>query len=206
MPDFPDEDMLGNISGHIESILDEFTRRLEASVRRQVLNMFASSHLLKAVISHIFPSPPQGQGDATRLAILFSGGIDCAVIAYLAHKCVVLYHKCMVPPEKTLRFLPAGEPIDLLNVAFENPRSLKAKQTMFGGTINAYDVPDRLTGLEQLDELRSVCPHRRWNFVRLHCVFGALLSYFYPRLRWTLVSKCASSVDPGNSVPNTDQH
>jgi hypothetical protein len=93
----------------------------------------------------------------------------------------------------SFRHLPIDEPIDLLNVAFENPRTLKAKQqplkgrnnrnqtrhsttivteavrTMDSGIslpeVNTYDVPDRLTGREQLAELRRICPDRTWNFV-----------------------------------------
>lgn len=38
----------------------------------------------------------------SKVAILFSGGLDSAVLASLAHQ-----------------YLPQGEPIDLLNVAFE---------------------------------------------------------------------------------------
>ncbi len=84
------------------------------------------------------------------------------------------------------RNLPLTEPIDLLNVAFENPRVLKGSHapgssrkkptpevteqeppsTSKRGT---YDVPDRLTGLEQLEELRRVCPERTWNFVGILC-------------------------------------
>ncbi|KAF8942877.1 hypothetical protein BGZ47_006047 [Haplosporangium gracile] len=45
-----------------------------------------------------------------RVGILFSGGLDCLCLAALAD-----------------RFLPEGEAIDLLNVGFENPRSVKAK-------------------------------------------------------------------------------
>lgn len=77
------------------------------------------------------------------------------------------------------------EPIDLLNVAFENPRkqakghnSTRKKkgksnaeaQTERGeGVIQdpsiSYVVPDRQTGLEGLAELRRLRPHRTWNFV-----------------------------------------
>ena len=30
---------------------------------------------------------------------------------------------------------------------------------------NVYNVPDRLSGLEELGELRRLCPGRQWNFV-----------------------------------------
>ena len=83
------------------------------------------------------------------------------------------------------RYIPADEPIDLLNVAFENPRKQakgqnpnskkKGKSTVkdytepHGGVVlgpsTSYLVPDRETGLEGLAELRRLCPHRIWNFV-----------------------------------------
>ena len=29
----------------------------------------------------------------------------------------------------------------------------------------SYNVPDRLTGLQEVEELRRLCPGRTWNFV-----------------------------------------
>lgn len=81
------------------------------------------------------------------------------------------------------RNLPQGESIDLLNVAFENPRKMQLRNGGKGGrknkrpesqadyqgndTVNLdpYAVPDRLTGLEEVEELRRLCPGRKWNFV-----------------------------------------
>ncbi|KAF9903904.1 hypothetical protein EC991_003195 [Linnemannia zychae] len=54
--------------------------------------------------------PRTGLQHDARVGILFSGGLDCLCLAALAD-----------------RFLPEGEAIDLLNVGFENPRSVKAK-------------------------------------------------------------------------------
>ncbi|KAG0059114.1 hypothetical protein BGZ89_000695 [Linnemannia elongata] len=54
--------------------------------------------------------PRTGLVHDARVGILFSGGLDCLCLAALAD-----------------RFLPEGEAIDLLNVGFENPRSVKAK-------------------------------------------------------------------------------
>jgi len=74
------------------------------------------------------------------------------------------------------RQLPLTEPIDLLNVAFENPRSLqaqtpKAKKTavvplegVTGSPQDTYSVPDRITGIQELEELRRSAPDRIWNF------------------------------------------
>ncbi|KAF7789879.1 hypothetical protein EIP86_000827 [Pleurotus ostreatoroseus] len=100
------------------------------------------------------------------VAVLFSGGIDSTMLAYLAH-----------------RHIPANEPIDLLNVSFENPRKILVKADgNIGGlpkrerkqklreptdyaTIEVdYNVPDRVTGLQELEELRRLCPGRTWNF------------------------------------------
>ncbi|GAC73101.1 asparagine synthase [Moesziomyces antarcticus T-34] len=53
----------------------------------------------------------QAAGEA-HVAVLFSGGLDCTTLALLAH-----------------RYVPAHQPIDLLNVGFENPRALAAART-----------------------------------------------------------------------------
>jgi hypothetical protein len=91
----------------------------------------------------------------------------------------VIYKLAMV------RHVPVDEPIDLLNVAFENPRKLinleqgniggqkkqkkqrKSRQINSEHSVDAsYMVPDRITGLQELEELRRLCPDRVWNFVR----------------------------------------
>jgi hypothetical protein len=95
----------------------------------------------------------------------------------------------------TRRYVPLNEPIDLINVGFENPRKMKAEAYTKGDVLNksplalssaaetllplakqaiatpydatnTYMTPDRETGLEQLDELQRLCPGRLWNFVR----------------------------------------
>eukprot|EP00041_Stephanoeca_diplocostata_P028536 m.812906 g.812906 ORF g.812906 m.812906 type:complete len:184 (-) comp23390_c0_seq92:2833-3384(-) len=77
-------------------------------------------------------SAPLGDEETPRVAILFSGGIDSMMIAAVAHL-----------------VLPIDVGIDLVNVAFENPRMSKA------GT-PAYNVPDRLTGVDGLEELKQL--------------------------------------------------
>lgn len=122
-----------------------------------------------------------------RVAILFSGGIDCSLLARLVHD-----------------ILPKDQTIDLLNVAFENPRALKAvkgrsgahfsshakgqpvkgntKREMVNGSDFAgckaefpenksqastpYDTcPDRITGRTSFSELQRLCPERAWQFI-----------------------------------------
>lgn len=93
------------------------------------------------------------------IAILFSGGVDCTVLARITHD-----------------ILPYSQEIDLLNVAFENPRNVQAmknaKSLMIGHKLidlpeeSPYEIcPDRITGRKSLKELQKVCPQRKWRFV-----------------------------------------
>lgn len=83
-----------------------------------------------------------------------------------------------------IRHISLDEPIDLLNVAFENPRKIqgnigalpkkKRKKNLKMVESNddremssSYMVPDRVTGLQEVKELRKLCPGRVWNFVSL---------------------------------------
>lgn len=129
------------------------------------------SRLSAAVKVRVETIPPPAHADQARLGVLFSGGIDCTFITYLAHQ-----------------HLPLSEPIDLLNVAFENPRKLAFEGSIRAGKklnshklkkLNAkggslerppanYAVPDRKTGWEAVEELRRVCPGRQWNFVEVN--------------------------------------
>ncbi|KAK9235670.1 asparagine synthase-domain-containing protein [Lipomyces kononenkoae] len=98
-----------SVSQHsYDTLVTEFSSILLAAVRRRVLAM------------HHSRSKPD------TYAILFSGGIDCTLIAYLTAVC--------------LRDHNAH--IDLLNVAFENPR------------INTgFNTPDRVLGRRSWQEL-----------------------------------------------------
>lgn len=69
--------------------------------------------------------------------VLFSGGVDCAILALLADK-----------------YTDQHRPIDLINVAFDESQN--------------YRTPDRLTGLQTLEELRKLRPDRRWNFLEVN--------------------------------------
>ncbi|KAK9388378.1 asparagine synthase-domain-containing protein [Lipomyces mesembrius] len=94
-----------------DTLVTEFSSTLLAAVRRRVLAIHHS------------------RSKADTYAILFSGGIDCTLLAYLT--------------AITLRDHNAH--VDLLNVAFENPR--------IGG---GYDTPDRILGRQSWQELRSL--------------------------------------------------
>ena len=90
-----------------------------------------------------------GPADA-RVAILFSGGLDCTVLARMTHDLV-----------------DQDQSIDLINVAFENPRV--AAHLPKGATSSLDDIyeacPDRITGRKSFQELLTTCPGRVWRFV-----------------------------------------
>jgi 3'-phosphoadenosine 5'-phosphosulfate sulfotransferase (PAPS reductase)/FAD synthetase len=130
------------------------------------------------------PKPP-GHDDEhnVRVAILFSGGLDCTVLARLAHD-----------------ILPKDQHVDLINVAFENPRVVQAakkaaklKKTSAAlsdvladtdaignpdsdGADSPYEsCPDRETGRKAHLELQSVCPGRIWRFVAVSFAVSRVL-------------------------------
>src|SRR5690242_628565 len=76
-------------------IVDDLTQSLRQSLELRV------QHVRESIQP---PSQVASNQDA-RVAVLFSGGLDCTILARLCHD-----------------LLPLCETIDLLNVAFQNPR------------------------------------------------------------------------------------
>ncbi|KAG6268010.1 hypothetical protein E4U48_004869 [Claviceps purpurea] len=88
-----------------------------------------------------------------RVAVLFSGGLDCTVLARLASD-----------------LLPDDQPIDLLNVAFENPRIASQHKGLSQDEL--YELcPDRITGRKSFAELVQACPQRRFRLVTVNVPF-----------------------------------
>ncbi|XP_054731426.1 asparagine synthetase domain-containing protein CG17486 [Anastrepha obliqua] len=77
-----------------------------------------------------------------KIAILFSGGIDCSILAALSNK-----------------YVNENDPIDLINVAFEKLGA--------SGEVN-WDVPDRFSAKASLLELKNLYPQRMWNYVEVN--------------------------------------
>ncbi|KAI1431115.1 asparagine synthase-domain-containing protein [Xylaria sp. CBS 124048] len=133
-------------------------RKLVESLRPRVLDV---------------PKPPNATSDMdARVAILFSGGLDCTVLARLAHDLV-----------------PIGQGLDLINVAFENPRqvALEAKQPVSQAPDTYEGCPDRISGRKAFAELQSSCPGRPWRFIAVNVPFeeamahkANVLSLIYP--------------------------
>lgn len=155
------------------------------------------AELERAVRARVATVPPSPPPPAARIAVLFSGGIDCTVVAAVLD-----------------RVLPQSESIDLVNVAFENPRSLNAREfaqqhppkpsrrgirgprwktgdsevpastepistdtEQSSAPLGPYDVPDRLTAREAWQELRTLRPDRQWNLVEVDVPYQEMLEH-----------------------------
>ncbi|POS85697.1 hypothetical protein EPUL_002796, partial [Erysiphe pulchra] len=129
--------------------------------------------LYKSLQLRILRIPPPSRSKSSsrvRIAILFSGGLDCTVIARLAND-----------------ILPYDQEIDLLNVAFENPRVVQAaKIDTLSKNDNLLTVPedwpyescpDRITGRKSLIELQKVCPDRNWRFVAINIPYSETVAH-----------------------------
>ena len=111
-----------------------------------------------------------------RVAVLFSGGLDCTVLARIIHDTV-----------------PQEQAIDLLNVAFENPRVVQAARAsqLPQSARSAYSLcPDRITGHSSYLELLAVCPERTWRFVSIDIPYSDTQSHR---------SKIVSLIHPHNT-------
>ncbi|KAH7257029.1 asparagine synthase-domain-containing protein [Fusarium tricinctum] len=117
----------------------ELHSRLVESLQLRVLNV---------------PLPPNATSTDARVAVLFSGGLDCTVLARLSHD-----------------MIPSDQCIDLINVAFENPRI--AGQFPNLSRDELYEkCPDRMTGRNAFAELGRVCPGRKWRFVTVNVPYA----------------------------------
>lgn len=114
-------------------------------------------------ISNIPAYPSSKPSDpSASLAVLFSGGLDCTLLARLSHE-----------------ILDPTQPIDLLNVAFENPRVHRRPTDVDPDEpwSPCELCPDRITGRASFAELQTVCPDRTWRFVAIDIPYKEFLAH-----------------------------
>lgn len=119
--------LLGN--ENIVSVCDEVLLRLEKSLSDRIS---ATPSLCRECLRLA-----ENKCDHAKIGILFSGGIDCTILAILTDK-----------------LLDASQPIDLINVSFEKINRSTAKAPI------DYNTPDRISAKESLDELKQINPNR----------------------------------------------
>ncbi|XP_015185706.1 PREDICTED: asparagine synthetase domain-containing protein 1 [Polistes dominula] len=115
-----------------------------------------------------------------KIGILFSGGLDSAILTLIAHK-----------------YVPQNEPIDLINVAFEKTTTTvvtsqqnKHIKNTHSYVSQVYNVPDRKTGRQTLSEILQICPNRKWNFVEVNVTQAELAKYRSSRISDLLYPLC----------------
>lgn len=104
-------------------LISTFKSLLVESIRQRVLSIPFSS----------IPSSDK----KPRIAILFSGGLDCTSLALLVDE-----------------VLPEGEGIDLINVSFENPRKLRLAEEEENGGAGGKGKKKRETKKERQDRIK----------------------------------------------------
>ncbi|KAG8233607.1 hypothetical protein J437_LFUL001018 [Ladona fulva] len=141
----------------IECILERFIDLLKTAVKTRVQ---IQPGLCKDCIKDISKNDEKLRCPHSKICVLFSGGIDSTVLAFLSDF-----------------FVPDDEPIDLLNVAFSSGADGSSRNTSrkeccvnkmpdkFQKSI--FEVPDRKTGRLAVAELKTLCPNRKWNFVEI---------------------------------------
>ena len=155
------------MSKEISRLLNDFNAIFRSSIKRRTTNIPGVNT----------------DCDSAKLGILFSGGIDCTLLALLAEE-----------------FVHPDQPIDLLNASFENPRLLKTNnRTSFTADEDSkYDVPDRILGRKSLLELQQLRPGRKWNFVEINVPFTEY-EQFKPEV-CDLMYPCHSVMDLSISI------
>ncbi|EPZ36691.1 hypothetical protein ROZALSC1DRAFT_29244, partial [Rozella allomycis CSF55] len=144
-----------------ETTVNETLLLLTESMKKRILNI------------------PNIKSDDASVAILFSGGLDCSVIAQLAND-----------------IAPLNVTIELLNVAFENPRYLK---NIKNGSNDIFNVPDRQSGIESYLTLKKNNPTRNFVFVNVNVPFEDTEKH--KRRVLSLMKPCSTVMDMSISLP-----
>ncbi|KAF4470359.1 asparagine synthase [Fusarium albosuccineum] len=153
----PDTSLVSSIGAFNSEIPQQATKLGPDSRSVQDLH----SHIVESLRLRVLdvPLPPKASQTDSRVAVLFSGGLDCTVLARLSHD-----------------IIPLEQSMDLINVAFENPRI--AAQFPECSREDLYEkCPDRMTGRSAFAELGQVCPGRTWRFVAVNVPYAENLDH-----------------------------
>ncbi|XP_037933873.1 asparagine synthetase domain-containing protein CG17486 [Teleopsis dalmanni] len=145
-------DLLNN--KQLKTALKYFSQLLEDSVKERVIKTvkYCRNCVKKQTTCH-----------HSKIAILFSGGIDCSILAVLTDK-----------------YVSQHDTIDLINVAFENATS----------DSNDWNVPDRQSAKSSLNELQKICPARKWNFIEVNVSKNELAFFLHRHIKHLIYPLC----------------
>lgn len=118
---------------NVTSVCDQLIKHLEMSVSDRIA---ATPRYCRMCITTF----KNDLCNHSRVGVLFSGGIDCTILAVLTDK-----------------LLDHSQSIDLINVSFEKVRA----------HID-YNTPDRKSAKDSLIELQRLCPNRTWNLIEVN--------------------------------------
>lgn len=144
-----------NVSMVVNKLLD----LLQQSVRDRVTHTpkFCTACISKLIlVDHI---ESKIICEHSKIGILFSGGLDCSILAVLAHN-----------------NLPLTEPIDLINIAFEKISNSPSNSI-------DWNVPDRCSAVESYLEISRLYPERKWNLVEVNVTRDELVNELTKHLR-----------------------
>uniref|UniRef100_A0A336LXQ2 CSON009715 protein n=1 Tax=Culicoides sonorensis TaxID=179676 RepID=A0A336LXQ2_CULSO len=171
---FKEPFLLNEIHEEINTACDTFLNLLSKSVEERVT---LTRNYCKACSISV-------RCNHCRIGILFSGGLDCSILAKLAD-----IH------------IPRDQPIDLINVAFEkvkrkpNPRQTNKEKDVIREQVPIdWNVPDRLTAHQTFNELKKICPDRQWKLVEVNVTRNELENELSTRLR-NLISPSKNILD-----------
>ncbi|XP_031632656.1 asparagine synthetase domain-containing protein CG17486 [Contarinia nasturtii] len=151
------EQLLKN--NNVVSVCDEVILRLEKSLLDRTINTpYVCKECLQAKDID-FSSCCHA-----RIGILFSGGIDCTILA-------VLMDKVLNPSQE----------IDLINVSFEKINRSGVKNEIDYNT--RFNTPDRVSAKNAVDELKQINPERKWNLVEVNVSRNELSDALKTRIR-----------------------
>ncbi|XP_042210769.1 asparagine synthetase domain-containing protein 1-like [Homarus americanus] len=163
----PSDTILEDIKSLPSTLDGENTKILHLAFKSDIENLLKV--LTNSIQRRVDKSPlkcrnctdSQVRCDHSRIAVLFSGGLDSAMIALLLDSCLM-----------------ESESVDLLNVAFlqrvsqsnEVKKKCKVKNSSVSGNnpIMNYEVPDRISGRQCWQQLQEIRPLRKWNFVEIN--------------------------------------